>query len=68
MSSTTLKQHLSALDVGFLYAERPGQPMHVGSCLVYEGHISRDELIRASKSGSVSCPAIARRSSSRASG
>jgi hypothetical protein len=51
MSSTTLKRRLSTLDVGFLYAERPGQSMHVGSCLPSEGHISRDELIRQQHAG-----------------
>jgi diacylglycerol O-acyltransferase / wax synthase len=39
-------RRLSTLDAGFLYFERPGQPMHVGGCMIYEGRISRDELAR----------------------
>jgi diacylglycerol O-acyltransferase len=46
MSSITLKRRLTTLDAGFLYAERPDQPMHVGGCMVYEGQITRDELSR----------------------
>jgi diacylglycerol O-acyltransferase / wax synthase len=46
MSPTTLKRRLTTLDAGFLYGERPDQPMHVGGCMVYEGHITGDELSR----------------------
>jgi diacylglycerol O-acyltransferase len=46
MSSTQLKRRLTTLDAGFLYAERPGQPMHVGGCMIYAGHLTRDELSR----------------------
>src|SRR5262245_14146078 len=41
-----LNRRLTTLDAGFLYVEKPTQPMHVGGCLVYQGHLSRDELIR----------------------
>lgn len=45
--NNTLRRRLSTLDAGFLYAERPDQPMHVGGCLLYDGYVSRDELTRA---------------------
>jgi diacylglycerol O-acyltransferase / wax synthase len=37
---------LSTLDAGFLYFERPDQPTHVGGCMIYDGHISRDRLVQ----------------------
>src|SRR5438067_2974690 len=40
-----LTRRLTSLDAGFLYAEKPNNPTHVGWIGVYEGHISRDELI-----------------------
>jgi diacylglycerol O-acyltransferase / wax synthase len=40
-----LNRRLTTTDAGFLYVEKPGQPMHGGSCLVYEGHITRQELM-----------------------
>jgi diacylglycerol O-acyltransferase / wax synthase len=46
MSQRELTRRLTTLDASFLYFEKPNQPMHVGSCMVYEGHISRDELAR----------------------
>ncbi len=42
-----LNRRLSITDASFLYVEKPNQPMHVGSCLIYEGQLSADELIRA---------------------
>jgi len=36
---------LSALDASFLYQEKPNEPMHVASCTVYDGHISREETM-----------------------
>jgi WS/DGAT/MGAT family acyltransferase len=41
-----LNRRLTTLDALFLYVEKPTQPMHVGGCLVYEGRVSRDELVR----------------------
>jgi WS/DGAT/MGAT family acyltransferase len=46
MPQTNLSRRLTTLDAGFLYSERPNQPMHVGSCMIYEGEVSRDELIQ----------------------
>ena len=41
-----LNRRMTPLDALFLYVEKPDQPMHVGGCLIYEGHVSRDELAR----------------------
>jgi WS/DGAT/MGAT family acyltransferase len=46
MAQTSLSRRLTTLDSGFLYFERPNQPMHVGSCMIYEGDVSRDELMQ----------------------
>jgi diacylglycerol O-acyltransferase / wax synthase len=46
MTQNTLSRRLTTLDAGFLYFERPEQPMHVGGCLVYQGHISLDDFTR----------------------
>ena len=46
MTDTRLSRRLTAVDAGFLYAEKPEQPMHVGGCMVYDGHVSREELTR----------------------
>src|SRR6185503_8459975 len=42
-----LHRRLTTIDATFLYAEKPTQPMHVGGSMVYEGHLSRDTLVRA---------------------
>jgi len=47
MSSKALNRRLTTLDATFLYTEKPTQPMHVGGCMVYEGHVSRDVLVDA---------------------
>jgi diacylglycerol O-acyltransferase len=39
-----LNRRLTTTDAAFLYVEKPGQPMHIASCGVYEGHISAAEL------------------------
>ena len=39
-------QRLSAADAAFLYFEKPNEPLHVGSCFVYDGHISRAKLVQ----------------------
>ena len=36
---------MSALDAGFLYAERPHAPLHIGALAVLEGTLARDALI-----------------------
>src|SRR3712207_5050052 len=41
-----LSRRLSLSDASFLYVEKPNQPMHVGSCLIYDGHISAAEFIQ----------------------
>ncbi|MGI8550445.1 MAG: WS/DGAT/MGAT family O-acyltransferase [Dehalococcoidia bacterium] len=46
MAGTELNRRLSTQDASFLYVERPNQPMHLGSCSVYEGHVSRADVIR----------------------
>ncbi|MHB8574572.1 MAG: WS/DGAT/MGAT family O-acyltransferase [Dehalococcoidia bacterium] len=45
MASTDLNRRLTTLDASFLYTEKPNQPMHVGSVNVYEGHVSREDLV-----------------------
>jgi diacylglycerol O-acyltransferase / wax synthase len=45
MTSPGLNRRLSPVDATFLYFEKPEQPMHVGGCMVYEGHISRDDVM-----------------------
>jgi WS/DGAT/MGAT family acyltransferase len=45
MTQAELNHRLSMHDALFLYWERPTQPMHVGECLVYDGAITKDELI-----------------------
>ena len=44
MTDPDLSRRLTSVDAGFLYAEKPEQPMHVGGCMVYEGRVSRGEL------------------------
>jgi WS/DGAT/MGAT family acyltransferase len=39
-----LNRFLTTLDASFLYFERPKEPLHIGSCMVYEGRIGREEL------------------------
>jgi diacylglycerol O-acyltransferase / wax synthase len=41
-----LNRRFTTADASFLYVERPGQPMHAGGCLVYEGRLTREELLR----------------------
>jgi diacylglycerol O-acyltransferase len=41
----SLNRRLSFHDAVFLHWERRNQPMHVGECMVYDGHFSRDELV-----------------------
>ena len=42
-----LRRRLTPIDAGFLYAERPTQPLHIGFCIIYEGQLSRDTLLAA---------------------
>ena len=45
IANDTPNRRLSFHDAVFLHWERHNQPMHVGECMVYEGHFSRDELV-----------------------
>jgi WS/DGAT/MGAT family acyltransferase len=45
IANDTPNRRLSFHDAVFLHWERRNQPMHVGECMVYEGHFSRDELV-----------------------
>lgn len=40
------QRRLTALQASFLYREQPGQPMHIGGCGVYEGHVPRTTVVR----------------------
>ena len=42
----TLAKFLSPLDAAFLYVEKPREAMHIGSVMVYEGRIEREQLER----------------------
>jgi len=44
MSQIALNRRLTPVDAAFLYAEKAEQPMHVGGCMVYDGHLARAEL------------------------
>ena len=39
-----LSHRLTAADAAFLYFEKPNEPLHVGSCFLYDGPISKAEL------------------------
>lgn len=43
--AAALNRRLSTTDASFLYIEKPNQPMHIGSCGVYEGHLTRASVI-----------------------
>lgn len=43
---TELSGRLSAHDSVFLHWERPEQPMHVAECMVYDGHITAEDMVR----------------------
>jgi diacylglycerol O-acyltransferase len=44
MTPRELNRRLTPVDASFLYLEKPTQPGHVGGCMVYEGHLSAEEL------------------------
>jgi len=46
MTQPSLNRRLTTLDATFLYFEKPDQPMHIGGSMLYEGHVSRDDLAR----------------------
>jgi diacylglycerol O-acyltransferase / wax synthase len=46
MTSRALNRRLTPVDASFLYLEKPSQPGHVGGCMVYEGHLSAEDLIQ----------------------
>ena len=39
-----LNRFLSSVDAAFLYLEKPTETMHIGGTMVYEGHISVEEV------------------------
>jgi diacylglycerol O-acyltransferase / wax synthase len=41
-----LNHRLTTTDAAFLYVEKPTEPMNIGGCLIYDGHVSADELAR----------------------
>ena len=43
--SKDLNRRLSIFDAAFLYCEKSYEPLHLGFCLVYDGHISRDFML-----------------------
>ena len=45
MPQPSLNRRLTTLDATFLYTERPTAPMHIGSVNVYEGYVSREDVI-----------------------
>src|SRR6266508_4882981 len=45
MSPIQPNRRLSNIDASFLYMDRPNQPQHVGGVSIYDGKITRDELI-----------------------
>ena len=45
MTAPTLRQRMTAADASFLYFERPTAPLHIGSTLVIDGEISREEVV-----------------------
>jgi diacylglycerol O-acyltransferase len=46
MPRTSLNRRLTTTDAAFLYFERPHEALHIGSCNVYEGHLSREEVMQ----------------------
>lgn len=44
MVKPQLNRRMTTTDASFLYVEKPNQPMHIGSCNVYESHIPAAEL------------------------
>ena len=41
-----LSRHLTAVDSAFLYFEKKTESMHIGSCMIYEGRMPKEELVR----------------------
>ncbi len=46
MVSPKLNHRLSSLDSAFLYLEKKGCPMHIGSTSIFEGRLTRKEMVR----------------------
>ncbi|MGH7963355.1 MAG: wax ester/triacylglycerol synthase domain-containing protein, partial [Candidatus Binatia bacterium] len=47
MSGKKLNRRLTGTDAFFLYVEGPRGQMNIGICHLYEGHLSRDEVIQS---------------------
>ncbi len=45
MPEPRLSRRLSNVDATFLYMEKPTQPAHIGGCTVYEGDITREQVL-----------------------
>lgn len=46
MPQSDLNHRLTTTDASFLYTEKPNAPMHVGSCNVYDGPVSLEDVRR----------------------
>lgn len=46
MAQTFIRRRLTQTEAAFLYSEKPDAAMHIGGCSLYEGHLSRDTLLR----------------------
>jgi len=58
-------RRLTTLDASFLYCEKPKEPLHIGACTIYEGHISREALMHTFLERLHMLPATAKRRFSR---
>ncbi len=45
MPASTLRRRMTSMDASFLYFEKPSLPLHIGSTLLLDQPISRDELV-----------------------
>ena len=46
MATEQLRRRMTSADASFLYLERPGAALHIGSTSKLDAHLSRDELLR----------------------
>jgi WS/DGAT/MGAT family acyltransferase len=49
MAQAQLNRRLTTQDASFLYIDRPSQPMHGAWVGLYQGHVTLDEVIRATE-------------------
>lgn len=50
MSTPTLSRRMTAMDASFLYFEKPGAALHIGSTSLLDGALSRDDLVQHMRS------------------